>query len=120
MGILDKLRPQPRWKHADPAVRLEALPQVDDPLVLAEIAGADPDARVRRKALDLVDDVEVIAGIAARDADPAVREAAVEALVEIANNSEADADTAVRAVRGVTDERRLAAIARTSSHLQAR
>ena len=31
MGFLDKLKPQPRWKHADPAVRLEALRELDDP-----------------------------------------------------------------------------------------
>lgn len=120
MGILDKLRPQPRWKHADPAVRLDALAQVDDPAVLAEIAGADPDARVRRKALDLVDDVEVIAGIAARDADTGVRDAAMDALAEIANNAETDEATASRAVPGISDERRLAAIARTSPHAKAR
>jgi hypothetical protein len=25
MGLLDKLKAQPRWKHADPTVRLEAV-----------------------------------------------------------------------------------------------
>ncbi|MBA3949367.1 MAG: hypothetical protein H0X44_05410, partial [Acidobacteria bacterium] len=71
MGILDKLRPQPRWKHTDPAVRLDALPEIpesDAPTVLAEIAATDADARVRRRALDLIDDVAVIAGVAGRDA----------------------------------------------------
>nr|MDQ3069142.1 hypothetical protein [Acidobacteriota bacterium] len=86
MGILDKLRPQARWKHADPAVRLEALPTIDDPAVLAEIATTDADARVRRKALDLIDDVDVIASVAARDADTAVRDAAIAALAEIAGD----------------------------------
>ncbi|MEX2272345.1 MAG: DUF349 domain-containing protein [Vicinamibacterales bacterium] len=120
MGILDKLRPQPRWKHADPAVRLEALSQVDDPLVLADIAGTDTDPRVRRKALDRIDDVDVIVGVASGDADQGVREAAVEALVEIANNGETDEATAARAAAGVADERKLALIARTSPHALAR
>jgi hypothetical protein len=120
MGILDKLRPQPRWKHADPAVRLDAISHIDDPLILADIAGTDEDPRVRRKALDRIEDVDVIAGLAARDADAGVREAAIEALVEIANNGAADAAIAARAVAGITDERKLAQIARTSPHGQAR
>src|SRR5687767_11297341 len=119
MGILDKLRPQPRWKHADPAVRLEALSQIDDASVLAELASGDADARVRRKALDLVEDVGVIAGIAARDADAGVRDAAVEALAEIAANPEAEPGVAVRAVEGLADERRLAVVARMSPHAEA-
>jgi hypothetical protein len=34
MGLLDKLKPQPRWKHADPGVRLEAVRDLDDPVEL--------------------------------------------------------------------------------------
>jgi hypothetical protein len=120
MGILDKLRPQPRWKHVDPAVRLDAIPQIDDRQVLAELAANDPDARVRRKALDLVEDVDVIAAVAARDADAGMRDTASAALAEIAGNPEADAAVAVRAVAGMADERRLAVVARTSPHAQAR
>ena len=120
MGILDKLRPQPRWKHADPAVRLEAIPTVDDVQALAEIATSDPDARVRLKALDRVEDVDVIAGIAGRDTDTAVRDAAADALAEIASNPQAEADVVSRAVAGLGDERRLAAVARTSPHAAAR
>ena len=44
MGLLDKLKPQPRWKHADPAVRLEAVRELDDPVELAQLAETDPDA----------------------------------------------------------------------------
>ena len=50
MGFLDKLKPVPRWKHADPAVRLEAVRELDDPAELAGLAESDPDARVRRAA----------------------------------------------------------------------
>ena len=30
MSFLDRFKPQPRWKHADPAVRLEAVPTIPD------------------------------------------------------------------------------------------
>ena len=30
MGLLEKLRPQPKWKHTDPAVRLEGLNELED------------------------------------------------------------------------------------------
>ena len=120
MGILDKLRPQPRWKHADPAIRIEALPEIDDPAVLGEIAKTDADARVRRKALDLVDDVVVIAAIASGDADAGVRGAAEEALVEIATGRDSSETEAATAAAAVQDEKGLAAIARTSPHAAAR
>ena len=41
MGILDKLKPQPRWKHSDPAVRLSAIPELGDPIELATLAEQD-------------------------------------------------------------------------------
>ncbi len=52
MGLLEKLRPQPKWKHADPAVRLEGLHEIDDTDqdTLVALATDDPDARVRRAA----------------------------------------------------------------------
>ena len=50
MGLLDKLKPQPRWKHADPAVRLEAVRELEDQTELAILAELDADARVRRSA----------------------------------------------------------------------
>ena len=120
MGILDKLRPQPRWKHADPAIRIEALPDIDDPAVLAGIAQTDADARVRRKALDLVDDVAVIAAIASGDADAGVREAAEDALVELATGTDSSEAEAAEAVAAIHDDKRLSTVARTSPHAAAR
>ncbi len=59
MGFLDKLIPQPRWKHADPVIRLEAVKDVEDLQELALLAENDPDARVRRAAMVRVDDPAV-------------------------------------------------------------
>jgi hypothetical protein len=67
MGLLDKLKPQPRWKHADPGVRLDALRELDDPAELALLAETDPDVRVRRAALPRVADVATIGRLAAND-----------------------------------------------------
>ena len=55
MGILDRLKPQPRWKHADPAVRLEALRDLDDPAELAGLAETDPDIKIRKACIAPVD-----------------------------------------------------------------
>ena len=53
MGILEKLRPQPRWKHADPAVRAAAVYELgpDDGDALRPLAREDAEARVRRAAV---------------------------------------------------------------------
>ena len=41
MGIIDKLKGTPKWKNADPVVRLEGLREVDDPAVFAEVLDTD-------------------------------------------------------------------------------
>ena len=53
MGILEKLRPQPRWKHADPAVRAAAVYDLgpDEAEALRALAREDAEARVRRAAV---------------------------------------------------------------------
>ena len=50
MGILEKLRPQPRWKHTDPAVRAAAVYEIgpDETETLHALAREDAEARVRR------------------------------------------------------------------------
>ena len=74
MGLLDKLKPQPRWKHADPAVRLEAVRELDDAAELAVLAESDQDARVRRAAICRITDPAVLGRVAAADADPETRD----------------------------------------------
>jgi Domain of Unknown Function (DUF349) len=112
MGLLDKLKPQPRWKHADPGVRLEAVRELDDPVELAGLAEADPDAKVRRAAIARVSDPETLGRIAAADADADVQDRAADRLLSLATSAETDEATALSAVRGLADPRRLSAIAR--------
>ena len=54
MGIIDKLKGTPKWKHADVAVRLEGLKETDDPAVFAEALETDTEARVRRSVVCLL------------------------------------------------------------------
>ena len=73
MGILEKLRPHPRWKHADPGVRVAAVYELgpDESDVLHALAREDAEARVRRAAVTRIDEVSVLAEIAASDPDEA-------------------------------------------------
>jgi hypothetical protein len=136
MGILDRLKPQPRWKHSDPAVRLQAIPELGDPIELAALAEHDPDAKVRKTAIAKVDDPVVLGRVTTSDTDSGVRDAAADRLLGLAldgSNSQAATaagllsdvrrvsliakSTAVAAVREValarlTDERALGGVAR--------
>jgi len=68
MSFLDRFKPQPRWKHADPGVRAAAIPEIpDDPEhqgVIEELARADEDVRVRREAVAHLANVAVLADLA--------------------------------------------------------
>jgi polyhydroxyalkanoate synthesis regulator phasin len=120
MGILDKLKPTPRWKHADAAIRLEAVREVDDASVLALLAETDPDAKVRRAAMAGVNDPGVLARIAGADADPETRDRATDRLLDFALDPNATEAVALTAVRGISDGRRLSAAAKTASLLSVR
>ena len=65
--IIDKLKGTPKWKHADAAVRLEGLKEIDDPAVFAEVLETDTEARVRRFVVSRVDDVAVLTAAAKND-----------------------------------------------------
>ncbi|HET9370622.1 MAG TPA: DUF349 domain-containing protein, partial [Vicinamibacterales bacterium] len=110
MRILDKLKPQPRWKHADPTVRLEALRELNDPVELATLAETDPDARVRRAAVGLVDDVAVLGRIVGADSDDEARDRAADRLLALAGSP--DEGVALAAVEVIGDGRRLATLAK--------
>jgi hypothetical protein len=112
MGILDRLKPQPRWKHADPAVRLEALRDLEDPLELASLAESDPDARVRRAAIARTTEPTTLSRIAAGDTDSDTRDRAADRLLALATALDGDETTVLAAIRGLVDPRRLSTVAK--------
>lgn len=114
MGLLDKLKPQPRWKHADPAIRLDAVRELDDPIELSALAETDADARVRRAAVVKVADAAVLGRVAANDSDADARERAADRLQALAAGREDEA-VALAAVRQITDTRRLSTIAKSDA-----
>ncbi len=113
MGILDRLKPQPRWKHTDPAVRLQAIPELVDPIELGTLAEHDPDAKVRKAAIAKVDDPVVLRRVTASATDPGVQDAAGDRLLGLAlDESNAEAATAAGLV---SDVRRLTLIAKSTA-----
>ena len=122
MGILDKLRPQARWKHGDPAVRLEAVHGLDDSAadVLTQVATDDHDARVRRAAVARLSDPDTLAAVSRNDVDTGVRDGAVERLAALAASADDGAVRAVAALGGLGRQRELATLARSSAPETAR
>src|SRR5262245_14738370 len=99
MGILEKLRPQPRWKHADPGVRAAAVYELgpDEDEALRQLAREDTEARVRRAAVTRLSDVAVLGDIGRTDPDEDVRAEAIRGLAGLA----AEADDVGRAGEAV-------------------
>src|SRR5512132_1013057 len=100
MGILEKLRPTPRWKHADPSVRAAAVYDIgpDEGDALRALAREDADPRVRRAAVTRLDDAGVLAEIARTDPDEDVRTEAIRGLAGLAAEAD-DVSAAADAVR---------------------
>lgn len=82
MGLLEKLRPQPRWKHGDPAVRAAAVYELgpEEADALRTLAREDADARVRRAAVSRVDDPLILGEVGRTDPDEDVRAEAIRGL----------------------------------------
>ena len=108
MGILEKLRPQPRWKHTDPSVRVAAVYELggDEGEALHALAREDAEPRVRRAAVTRIDDVAILGEIARTDPDGDVRAEAVRGLAGVA----AEADEVEQAIDA---SRQLLALGRT-------
>ncbi len=119
MSFLDRLRPQPKWKNADPAVRAAAVAELaDDPehqQILSELAG-DEDIRVRRAAAARLRSVSDLVARAGRETDEDLRRELSERLVGIASApADGDGDAAL-ALSGLSDQKHLAAVAKASPH----
>src|SRR5258705_1651494 len=100
MGILEKLRPTPRWKHTDPSVRAAAVYELgpEDGEALRALAREDADTRVRRAAVTRLDEADVLADVARTDPDEEVRGEAVRGLAGLAAEAD-DVSAATDAVR---------------------
>lgn len=124
MGILEKLRPTPRWKHADPAVRAAAVYDLgpDDAEALRALAREDAEARVRRAAVSRLDDVSLLGEIARTDPDDDVRADAVRILAGLGAET-ADAARALDVLRqlgAAGRTREVVVIARENPHSEVR
>jgi hypothetical protein len=120
MSFLDRFKPQPKWKHADPAVRAAAVPDIPDDdehrTVLEQLAAMDDDVRVRRAAAERVFDVEVLVRLTHAEPDPVLQRDLAERLVQTACAPAPNDAAAARALEGVRDEKQCAAIAKASPH----
>ena len=115
MSLLDRLRGQPAWQHADPSVRASAVDDIDSDAqdLLAAIAAEDVDPSVRLTALSRLVDPDAIRRIAEVDTDESVRVEAFSMLREIAVD-ETEPEAAVAALAGLVDSRDLGEVARTA------
>lgn len=115
MGFFDRFKSQPRWKHADPAVRIaavDALPDEDQELLL-QIAREDEDAGVRRAAVAKLNDPGALAHIARVDADESVRGVARDLSMALAQDA-TDESLGMQALQGVLEPRDLVVVARSA------
>ncbi len=120
MGILEKFRSSPRWKHADPSVRVAAVYEIgaDEADVLVSMARDDAEARVRRAAASRIFDITVLGDLFRTDPDTDVRAEALRQLVGVAAET-ADEDVARDVVRQLAESGRfkeLTVVARASAH----
>lgn len=117
MGILDKLRPQSKATHADPAIRIEALHDIDpaDQPAVAAFAKDDPDARVRRAAIARVTEPGTLADIVRNESEASLRDLALSQLVERAGKHDvAQAEPALQALVTLGRDRELGQVAKSA------
>ncbi len=83
MGFLDLFRP--RWKHSDPAIRIDAVKSLtpEDVVELGHVVRRDKDARVRRLALKKISDPALLEEVAEHDPDEALRRDAADKRSEL-------------------------------------
>jgi hypothetical protein len=104
MGLFDRRRNVPEWKHEDPKVRRAAVGELSDPALLAEIARTDGDERVREEA------VGVLHGLALEGQTDS-------ALVALEARSAALESVSRAALERLDDPRALGSVARHGHHV---
>jgi hypothetical protein len=120
MSFLDRFKPQPKWKHGDPAVRAAAVADIpnDDEhrSTLLELALEDPDARVRRAAASRLSFAEDLVRVARVEKDDDLRRSVAERLVALASAASNDDGEAALALEGLDDQRHLSTVAKESPY----
>jgi hypothetical protein len=120
MSFLDRFKPQPRWKHADPLVRAAAIAEIPDDRehrdVITELAQADEDVRVRRAAVARLIETPELARLARTEADEELRREIAERLVGIATAPAESDGEAAQALEGLDDQKHFATVAKTSPY----
>jgi uncharacterized protein DUF349 len=118
MSFLDRFKPQPRWKHADPAIRAASIAEIPDDdehrEVLTELASLDEDVRVRRAALARIAAVEDLVRLAGTERNDELRRDIAERLVAIASAPGDGDGAAALALAGLQDPKQFATIAKVS------
>lgn len=118
MKLLEKLRAQSAWQSEDPSVRLDAVRRLPDDDeaddVLLDVARGDADPRVRRAAIERMTDLSgLVSLLQAADVDTDTRRAAMDGVREVVVET-TDVEAVGDALNALTDERDLAAIARSA------
>src|SRR5215203_4977075 len=120
MSFLDRFKPQPKWKHADAAVRASSIAEIPDDaehlVVLQELAREDVDLRVRRAAGARLSRVEDVVQLAGSERDEELKREYTDRLVAIATGSAPNDAAAALALEGLHDQKQFAAIAKSSPH----
>src|SRR5258708_28467844 len=117
MSFLDRFKVQPKYKSPDPEIRAASVQELgagdEDAALLVALARDDEDSRVRRAAAARIDDVGVLGAIAGSDPDAGIRGEVLDRLAGIALSGDSAA-TAVLALGALTDQKQIAAVAKTS------
>jgi hypothetical protein len=120
MAFLDRFKPQPRWRHADPVIRAGAIAEVPDDIehraVLLELATEDPDLRVRRAAAARLSFAEDLVRVVRVENDDDLKRTVADRLVALASSPSDDDGEAALALEGLDDPRHLSTIAKQSPH----
>ena len=117
MSFLDRFKLQPKYKSADPEIRVAGVQELtdsaEDAAVLAALAREDTDPRVRRVAADRVGDVSILAAIAGNESDDGLRTNVLERLARIAASSDQPTEASV-ALGTLTDQKQIGIVAKSS------
>ncbi|MGH9409360.1 MAG: hypothetical protein ACRD1V_07880, partial [Vicinamibacterales bacterium] len=116
MSFLDRFKLQPKYKSADPEIRLAAVEELgaseEDLALVAALAREDPDPRVRRAAAARSQDVALLASLAVSDADEALRIEVADRLGSIASSN--DAGAAMLAISALSEPKQLSTLAKSA------